>query len=517
MLNQAGKPLLFVILISALMVQSCASPSALSQPVPTSTSKPANPSRQTEEPEYDLYAGFTESKQIPFVILHPSGEKLGVTQDPGSSQNTGVVWISSDGKAIVIYTDENALPTMAVIGENIIQYSNHTGSMVDVTITYQDGSQESFQGKLDTDLLNKISKLTAFTAPSYIPVKYSITNSSRLQQQNMRLVMTKFGLYVVGFVTCLAAPAGAVRPDLLDEIASACAGTILEPIIVAGGLFIDMGWLEEINQNLNIAGCMGGLDASACASLAVAEEEKEKRVADETIQKFLTPPNPQLVPTPAPPTARPTALPTKTPPITPAIVPTPARPTATGSVLGVVSSLRGTVTQQSSCRYGPSQYHLYKTGFKPQAPVKIIGRDADGDWLQIELSGGNTPCWMNASLIQVEGDMMALPDAYPPERRLPISDAFPQIGLISASPGGIGITASWVHHEIREDLKQTDTVEYVIEVWTCVDGKPAFYAVGTNDTFASFQIDNSCGIASYAALIGQDEHGFSFPTKIPLP
>jgi Fe2+ transport system protein FeoA len=182
-----------------------------------------------------------------------------------------------------------------------------------------------------------------------------------------------------------------------------------------------------------------------------------------------------------------------------------------------VSSLRGTVNQRSQCRYGPSKEHLYKTGFKPDAPVNIIGRDADGDWLQIELGGGNTPCWINASTVQVEGDIMTLPDTYPIDRRSPISDAFPQIGLISASPSANGITASWVHFEIREDLKQTDTVEYVIEVWTCVDGKPAFYAVGTNDTVAIFQIDNSCGYASYAHLIGQDEHGFSFPTKIPLP
>jgi hypothetical protein len=197
------------------------------------------------------------------------------------------------------------------------------------------------------------------------------------------------------------------------------------------------------------------------------------------------------------------------PPETPTPVPT--------NTPDAVSSLRGTVTQQSSCRYGPSKDHLYKTGFKPDAPVKIIGRDADGDWLQVELGGGNTPCWMNKSLIQVEGDVMALPDMYPPDRRLPLSDAFPQITLISASPVGDGIAASWGPVEIRIDLRDTGTVEYLIEVWTCIDGKPGFYTVGTNDNVATFQIDNSCGIASYAHVIGQDEHGFSFPTKIPLP
>lgn len=338
-------------------------------------------------------------------------------------------------------------------------------------------------------------------------------NSIQPRQQDIRLAMTKFALYVFGAGLCaIAWPAAAVKPD---AVVSACSGVIFEPIIVFGNHFIDMGWLEEGNENLNIAGCMGG-DPVACASLAVTEMEREKKVADQKVSQVLTPPHPQLVPTQVPPTPRPTALPTNTPPFSPPIVPTPAPPTATGSVLGAISSLRGTVTQQSSCRYGPSQYHLYKTGFKPQAPIKIIGCDADGDWLQIELSGGNTPCWINADLVQVEGDVMALPDSYPQDRRLQMSDAFPQIALISASPGANGVTASWVHHEIREDLQQTDTVEYVIDVWTCVDGKPAFYAVGTNDTVATFQIDNSCGVASYAHLIGQDEHGFSFPTKIPL-
>jgi hypothetical protein len=212
-----------------------------------------------------------------------------------------------------------------------------------------------------------------------------------------------------------------------------------------------------------------------------------------------------------PPTPTPTATVTSTP------TNTPTATTAPTNTPEPVSSLNGTVTQRSQCRYGPSQYHLFKTGFRPDAPVEVIGRDADGDWLQIQLRGSDQPCWINASLVQVEGDVMMLPDTYPTARRLPLSDAFPQITLISASPVGNGVTASWGPVEIRIDLQQTDAVKYIIEVWTCVDGQPSFYAVGTDDTIATFQIDNSCGIASYAHVIGQDEHGFSFPTNIPLP
>ena len=221
------------------------------------------------------------------------------------------------------------------------------------------------------------------------------------------------------------------------------------------------------------------------------------------------------------PTATSTSLPTSTITLTATSTPMPTDtatvpPTSTNT-LEPVTSLRGTVLQRSQCRYGPSQYHLFKTGFKPQAPVEVIGRDADGDWLHIQLKGRNEPCWINAKLVQVDGEVMNLPDEYPPDRRLQTSDDFEQITITSISPSASGVVVAWAPHTIRPDLVEPDAVEYIVEVWTCVDGKPAFYAVGTNDTFATIQIDNSCGIASHADVIGQDQHGFSPPAIVSLP
>ncbi|MGE5249952.1 MAG: hypothetical protein ACM3QS_07020 [Bacteroidota bacterium] len=182
-----------------------------------------------------------------------------------------------------------------------------------------------------------------------------------------------------------------------------------------------------------------------------------------------------------------------------------------------VSSLRGTINQLANCRYGPGAPYLYKYGIKKTARMEVIGRDADGNWLKIQAIGGHNPCWINADLIDVEGDVMQVADAYPSTNGLPISPFFEKIAITSISRDGGTVTVQWAEHTIRSDLVQPDAVEYIVEVWTCMDGKPGFYALGTNDTSASFQIDESCGAASHADVIGQDKEGFSPPAVIDLP
>lgn len=214
-------------------------------------------------------------------------------------------------------------------------------------------------------------------------------------------------------------------------------------------------------------------------------------------------------------TLTPISTPTSTSTNTPTIMLTDTlTPTNT---LSPVSSLRGTVLQRANCRYGPDAPYLYKYGLREGTKMEIIGRDADGNWLHIQAIGGNNPCWINGKLVQVDGDIMNLPDEYSTNMGLPISDDFEQITITSISPDASGVTVEWLPHTIRSDLIEEGAVEYIVEVWTCVDGKPAFYAIGTDDTFATIQIDNSCGIISHADVIGQDQHGFSPPAVIALP
>jgi len=202
-------------------------------------------------------------------------------------------------------------------------------------------------------------------------------------------------------------------------------------------------------------------------------------------------------------------------PDTPTVVPaTRQPPTASPSV----SSLRGTVLERSNCRYGPDWPYLYKYGLHSGTEMEVIGRDADGDWLQVRAVGGHNPCWIKGVQMQVAGDVLDLPDAYPATNLLPISPYFQRVTLTSTSQSGSTVTVDWAEHNIRGRADTGEGIEYIIEVWTCVGGKPNFSAYGfpPGETGFSFQVDDSCGFASHADLVGEDKEGFSLPAEIPL-
>jgi len=486
-----------IVLVVALIILACGiqTISEPTIPLPSSTSQIFSPTQaptSTNEPPHEIYAGFTDNSEIPFIMIHQSGESLGVIQDPNSSKVTGVVWNSADGKSIVIYTDSNGMPQSAVAGDDIISYSNYTANTVDVTVTHADGTQEAFQAQLDTDLLNKI---TSFSAPSFNLVSY---HRSQSPQQLDKWFYIKTGLYIAGAANCISkVPGSAVVPIIgIPLLAQACAGFLLGTVIrVGNALNLDVGGLEAAKNTWDVLNCYApaSLDvvarALACANAMATEFEKQDKAAKQKIAN--PPPSPTPLSTNMP-------IPTDTPqPIT---------------------SLRGTVLQLSNCRYGPDWPYLYKYGVGVGTKMEVIGRDADGNWLQVQGIGGHNACWIKGVQIQVDGDVMALPDTYPNTTGLPISPFFPEISISVSYSGGM-VNVSWPDHEIRSDLGTEQGIEYVVEIWTCVDGKPTFYALGLppGETNASFEIDNSCGMVSHADVIGEDKEGFSPPAIITLP
>ena len=208
--------------------------------------------------------------------------------------------------------------------------------------------------------------------------------------------------------------------------------------------------------------------------------------------------------------------------------PTPTVPVPTATITPIpsatmteapapVSKLRGTVLDHLACRYGPDNPYLYKYGILPGTVMDAIGRDADGDWLQVQAVGGHNPCWLKAIQMKVSGDVMALPDTYPYTNGLPISPFFERVAILSVSGGTSGtVNVEWRPHAVRADINTGEGIEYVIEVWTCVNGKPAFYAVGfpLGATSGSYQVDDSCGVPTHVDIIGEDKEGFSLPTNI---
>jgi hypothetical protein len=223
------------------------------------------------------------------------------------------------------------------------------------------------------------------------------------------------------------------------------------------------------------------------------------------------------IPAPASPVASETATqasPTATSTVTAAPTDTPAS-TATAEETSTPSGpLGGTVLQRSNCRYGPGGSYLYKLGYKANTPIVIIGRTADGSWTQTR-----DLCWINSSLVEVSGDLMSVPDTYRDSSSLPFgATQYGAATITGVSGGGGTVSVDWAPINLPDYAMVSDIeAEYVVEVWTCRNGMPAFYSVGTNETSATFDVDSSCGEASRADLVVQNKAGVSGVSQIPLP
>jgi hypothetical protein len=211
--------------------------------------------------------------------------------------------------------------------------------------------------------------------------------------------------------------------------------------------------------------------------------------------------------TAAAPTSAATGTPTETPTATgtPTDTPTPA-------------VLSGVVQELSNCRYGPGAPYLYEYGIRAGATMQIIGRNYNGSWLYVQAPRQKNPCWINAELMQVNGDVMSLADVYPDAAPLPRTPyTLPPHTVSSARSGNI-VTLSWSDTYRRPDLDPgTGQVKYVVEVWHCVGGQLLFDVYGTNDLSVEVSDEASCAQPSSARIFVQDKEGLTEPEAIPWP
>jgi hypothetical protein len=233
-------------------------------------------------------------------------------------------------------------------------------------------------------------------------------------------------------------------------------------------------------------------------------------------------------PTPTPvPTATSTSVPaTAAPQFTPTAAASPtlaatqaptASPTAEVTATAV-SSLRATVLQLSNCRYGPGAGFLYRIGLREGAPVEVIGRTIDGGWAYVQYVGTHNLCWINSKLLQITGDIMSLQDYYPGKAPLPMATKYGPVTITGVSGSGGSVTVNWAPIVLPAyALPGEGEMQYVVEVWTCKSGSPGFYALGTNDTSMTFEVDDSCGQTSHADVVAQNKAGVSGITQIALP
>lgn len=175
--------------------------------------------------------------------------------------------------------------------------------------------------------------------------------------------------------------------------------------------------------------------------------------------------------------------------------------------------MRGKILEQANCRYGPGAMYLYKYGVYPDYVMDIIGRNEIGDWVVVQAIGGNNPCWVKASLIDIRGDVMTVEPMVLPLPRSPFY--YPPTG-VSAVRDGNTVTVSWYAIKLRagDDSEQTP---YVVEAWVCMNGKIVFTPVGSWGTTVTVIDEPGCSEPSHAQLLAAEKHGYTVPVEIPWP
>ncbi len=205
-------------------------------------------------------------------------------------------------------------------------------------------------------------------------------------------------------------------------------------------------------------------------------------------------------------------IPTQSPTVSPTISPSQT-PTQfyTPTFTPTYAILRGTVLEQSNCRYGPGAAYLYKYGLFEGNNLEIIGRNETGTWIVMRAIGGTNPCWIKASLMDIHGDTLALAPASLP---LPQSPYYGPLTGVSAMRNGDSVIISWNPLYLRagDDSLQ---YPYLIEAWLCHDGQLIFEPIGSWETIMTVTDESGCSEPSHARVYGVEKHGYTAWVNVP--
>jgi hypothetical protein len=225
-------------------------------------------------------------------------------------------------------------------------------------------------------------------------------------------------------------------------------------------------------------------------------------------------PTPAWTATAAQPSATPTRTetpaPTRTPP--PSATPAPSL-TPTFTPIPTYLILRAEVLVRANCRYGPGAPYLYKYGLVPGSNLEVIGRTDSGTWLLVQAIGGNNPCWVKATLMDVRGDVMQVAPTYIP---LPQSPYYGPLTGVYAIRSGSAVTVFWNPVGLRAG-DETAEAPYLVEAWVCRAGELVFTPLGSYTPFLTIDDQPGCSLPSHGRVFLVEKHGYSRWVEIPWP
>jgi len=168
---------------------------------------------------------------------------------------------------------------------------------------------------------------------------------------------------------------------------------------------------------------------------------------------------------------------------------------------------------RANCRYGPGAPYLYKYGLVTGSNLEVFGRNELGTWILVRAIGGNNPCWVKASLMEVKGDLMSVAPTYIP---LPASPYYRPISSVSATRSGAEVSISWNGSRLRPG-DETAQAPYLVEAWLCQAGRLIFTPVGSYTNSMTLKDENGCSEPSHGRMYIVEKHGYTRAVEIPWP
>jgi hypothetical protein len=163
--------------------------------------------------------------------------------------------------------------------------------------------------------------------------------------------------------------------------------------------------------------------------------------------------------------------------------------------------------------------YLSKYGVVKGSNLQIIGRNegTNGVWLYVEAIRSKNPCWVNAKVMKVGGQIADLEPMYPEKAPLPKSPDYHAPTGVTAVRQGDQVTISWdfttpIPPGMRESEKSP---YYLVELWTCQKGQIVFTPIGAYDSTVTITDEPGCSAPSHGQVFLSDVDGYDGPSEIP--
>ncbi|TET99631.1 MAG: hypothetical protein E3J30_04250 [Anaerolineales bacterium] len=185
---------------------------------------------------------------------------------------------------------------------------------------------------------------------------------------------------------------------------------------------------------------------------------------------------------------------------TPSITPSP---TAT-------PELRGRVSVQANCRYGPGSAYLYEWGLFPGNRVTVLGRNQEGTWVYVDPWTYMDYCWVKTEFLELTYDVSSVVQI---RTLLPYTEFYWAPRNVRASRLGDEVMVNWDLIPMSLD----DNRGYLIEGWLCKDGQLRFTPLQFWAPPAILTDEPGCVEPSHARIYTAEKHGYSEWVAIAWP